>query len=121
MDWDKRIIESLGKDSKTNHMINTDNFMNELWEDAIDYHQRTRQQKDKIEWNKVESLDDTTRIKNLNAIQKQYDKSFKTLTGTPISIAEMYAMLEVLKATEEEENNHLALTEKLLKTSKDEK
>lgn len=102
-------------------MINTDNFMNELWEDAIDYHQRTRQQKDKLQWNKVESLDDTTRIKNLNAIQKQYDKSFKTLTGAPISIAEMYAMLEVLKATEQEENNQLDLTDKLLNKGNDKK
>lgn len=121
MEWDKRIIESLGTNSKTNHMINTDHFMNELWEDAIDYHQRTRQQKDKIEWNKVESLDDTTRIQNLKAIQDQYDKSFKTLTGTPISIAEMYAMLEVLKATEQEENNQLDLTDKLLNKGNDKK
>lgn len=114
MDWDKRIVASLGKDSKVNHMINTDNFMNELWKDAQDYHEITRQQKDKLRWNQVESLEDTTLIQNLKTIQDQYDKSFKTLAGTPISIAEMYAMLEVLKATEQEDSNNLDLSEKLL-------
>ena len=119
MDWDARIIKELGTTSKINHMQNTDHFMNELWKDAQDYHEITRQQKDKLQWNQVESLEDTTRIQNLKIIQDQYDKSFKTLAGTPISIAEMYAMLEVLKATEQEDSNNLDLSEKLLHKKED--
>lgn len=119
-DWDKRIFDNLGRDTKLNLMETTDHFMNELLNDMLDYHQLTRKQKKKLkEWENT-STDDTEKVNTLNNIQKTYDQSFKTLHGTPISIAEMYAMLEVLKATEKSDDNKMDNIDKLLHDRKGE-
>jgi len=104
MEWDKRIYKSLGTITRKKHMENTDYFIQELWKDTLDYHNRIRKQKKKIDWNEIEDLTDTEKIQNLNNIQKIYDTSFKTLTGTPISISEMYFMLDLLKNEDNNEN-----------------
>lgn len=117
-DWDKRIFESLGRDTKLKHMENTDYLMNELWADVLDYHQLTRKQKKKLkEWDTT-STDNTEKVNTLNNIQKTYDQSLKTITGEPMSIGTMYAMIEVLKATEDEETDNLELSDKLLQSDK---
>ena len=118
-DWDMRIFNNLGRDSKINHMENTDHLMNELWNDVLDYHQLTRKQKKKLkEWDNTE-VDESEKVSTLNSIQKTYDQSLKTITGEPMGIAEMYGMLEVLKATEKNDDNKLELVDKLLHVEKD--
>jgi hypothetical protein len=104
MEWDKRIYDSIGKESKIKHLENTDYFVQELWRDILDYHNRSRKQKMKIDWTEVKDLTDTEKIQNLTNIQKMYDTTLRTLTSEPMSITEMQMMIQLFKTQEQEQS-----------------
>jgi len=112
-DWDERILREAGTRNQKTQIQNTDYLYNELWKDVIDYHQKTRKQKKKIAWEEVDT-NNPTQVRNMTEIQKTYDQSFKTLQGSPVSLAEMYAMMEVLSQATQDDEDRLSVLKSLL-------
>lgn len=119
-DWDERILREVGQRNQTKQIINTDYFYHQLWEDLADYQELTREQKKKLrEW-KNTNINNTTIIRNLNDTQKTYDQSLRTLIGGPVSMAEMYAMMEVLSQAVQGDEDRMSVLESLLDTEEEE-
>ena len=113
-DWDERILREVGTKNQTKQIINTDYFYQQLWEDLTDYQELTREQKKKLrEW-KNTNINNTTIIRNLNDTQKTYDQSLRTLIGGPVSMAEMYAMMEVLSQAVQGDEDRMSVLKSLL-------
>lgn len=118
-DWDERILREVGQRNQTKQIINTDYLYQQLWEDLTDYQELTREQKKKLhEW-KNTNINNTPLIRNLNDTQKTYDQSLKTLLGGPISMAEMYAMMEVLSQAVQGDEDRMSVLESLLDTEEE--
>lgn len=113
-DWDERILREVGQRNQTKQIINTDYLYQQLWEDLTDYQELTREQKKKLhEW-KNTPIKDTSTIRNLNDTQKTYDQSLRTLIGGPVSMAEMYAMMEVLSQAVQGDEDRMSVLKSLL-------
>ena len=119
-DWDERILREVGTKNQTKQIINTDYFYQQLWEDLTDYQELTREQKKKLRAWKNTPIKDTSTIRNLNDTQKTYDQSLRTLIGGPVSMAEMYAMMEVLSQAVQGDEDRMSVLESLLDTEEEE-
>lgn len=105
-EWDKRILNNIGSTTKDVHMVNSDYLFSQLWEDTLVYHRETRKLLRLIDWASVE-VEDTAKIKNLSELQTRYDMSLRTLTSQPMTLANMYAMLQMLIEINEETEDKL--------------
>lgn len=112
-DWDERILYEAGTRNQKIQIKNTDYLYKELWNDVIDYHQKTRKQKKKIAWDEVDTTN-TAQVRNMAEIQKTYDQALKTLQGSPVSLAEMYAMMEVISQSVQDDTDRMSVLESLL-------
>ena len=119
-DWDERILREVGTKNQTKQIINTDYFYQQLWEDLTDYQELTREQKKKLRAWKNTPIKDTSTIRNLNDTQKTYDQSLRTLIGGPVSMAEMYAMMEVLSQAVQGDEDRMSVLKSLLDTEEEE-
>jgi hypothetical protein len=114
-DWEDRILSQIGYKRKREHMQNSDYLMGELWKDTMKLHNESRKNLKKINWDEVEDLEeDTQKINNLVNIQRTYNQTLQLLTGQPVSLATLYAMIEVLQATESDEQDRTELIQSLL-------
>lgn len=105
-DWDERILQTLYKTHTLEPQIieNTENLITELNKDIYDYLDLTRIQKKKLKQAWKTTPDNLKETTSLNDTQRTYDKSIHTLLDGPTSIGNMYAMKEILKQREENDN-----------------
>jgi len=123
MNWDERVrtdtYNNISTHTKDRQVTESDYAHKKAWQLMYNLYDQMEGMAKHLDWKKTPNGDSREEI--LNKIQTTFTQSMKTMHGAPMSLAEIYAMMEVIKATEEEGTDQLEQTDKLLQTKDDKK
>ena len=104
MDWDERILKetytTMPEATKNRQVMESEYAHEQAWQLVYAMYNQLNGMKDKINWKHLDTSDKELTQSIVN-IQKMFNDTFKTMHQAPVSLADMYAMIEVLKATNE--------------------
>ena len=119
MDWDKRVYEdtykSMPEQTKYRQISESEYAHGKAWQLVYSLYDQLEGMRAQTDWKHIDN-NDTDQVRNTATIQKTFNETFKTMHGAPMSLADMYAMIEVLKATQEQGTAGMDATDDLLTT-----
>lgn len=124
MEWDERILKETYTtipETTKNRQVMESEYAHELsWKIMYDLYNQLQGMKEHLNWKHLDTNDKEVTQTIVN-IQKLYNDTFKTMHQTPVSLADMYAMIEVLKATNETAESNIKTGTDDLLTKEDNK
>lgn len=104
MEWDERILKetytTMPEATKNRQVMESEYAHEQAWQLIYSMYNQLNGMKDKLDWKHLDTNDKEVTQSHVN-IQKMFNETFKTMHQAPVSLADMYAMIEVLKATNE--------------------